>query len=163
MKLDVVGFGALNMDRLYQVNRIACEDEEAHINSLNESCGGSAANTIIGLAKLGLKTGFLGKVARDREGGMLIDHLKGEGVDCGALTISDEGRSGTVQGFVDPEGQRALYVDPGVNDEIDFPEVDLEYASDARLIHLSSFVGESIEAQKALLEKIPGKVKVSLG
>ena len=72
MKLDVVGFGALNIDKLYQVNRIAHEDEEAYITGFSESCGGSAANTIIGLARLGVKTGFIGKVATDREGTLLL-------------------------------------------------------------------------------------------
>ena len=45
MKLDVVGFGALNLDKLYQVNRIAHEDEESYIVDQTETCGGSAANT----------------------------------------------------------------------------------------------------------------------
>ena len=53
MKLDVVGFGALNMDTLYHVNRIAQEDEESYITDSTESCGGSAANTVVGLSRLG--------------------------------------------------------------------------------------------------------------
>ncbi|RLI17388.1 carbohydrate kinase family protein, partial [Candidatus Bathyarchaeota archaeon] len=56
-KFDVIGFGALNVDRLYKVNRIAHEDEESFVKEYFEACGGSAANTIVGLARLGLKTG----------------------------------------------------------------------------------------------------------
>ena len=81
MTLDVVGFGALNLDRLFQVNHIACEDEEGQIKNLHESCGGSAANTIIGLARLGLDTGFIGKISSDREGEILLVNLKNEDVD----------------------------------------------------------------------------------
>ncbi len=55
----VVGFGALNVDKLYRVNKIAHEDEESFIIDFMEACGGSAANTIVGLARLGLKTGFM--------------------------------------------------------------------------------------------------------
>ena len=160
--LDAVGFGALNLDRLYQVNKIAGEDEEAYITELNESCGGSAANTIIGMARLGLATGFLGKVASDREGDLLLENLKKEGVDTGGVIKSYHGRSGTVQGFVDTEGDRALYVDPGVNDEIRSQEINLEYLSNTRLIHLTSFVGKSIQAQKELLDAIPSKITVSM-
>jgi ribokinase len=160
--LDAVGFGALNLDRLYRVNKIAGEDEEAYITELNESCGGSAANTIIGMARLGLATGFLGKVARDQEGDLLLENLKKEGVDTEGVIKSHHGRSGTVQGFVDTEGERALYVDPGVNDEIRSPEINLEYLSNTRLIHLTSFVGKSIQVQKELLDAIPPKVTVSM-
>ena len=42
-----------------------------------------------------------------------------------ALFVTDDGRSGTVNGFVDGYGQRALYVDPGVNDRIEMDEIDL--------------------------------------
>ncbi|BDZ71237.1 carbohydrate kinase family protein [Methanobacterium petrolearium] len=162
MKLDVVGFGALNLDRLFQVNRIACKEEEGQIKNLHESCGGSAANTIIGLARLGLDTGFIGKIASDREGETLLDNLKNEDVDIQGIIKSSGGRSGTVHGYVDRKGERALYVDPGVNDSITTPEIDLEYASNTRLLHLTSFVGKSIEAQEELLENIPNQITVSL-
>ncbi|MEN6574283.1 PfkB family carbohydrate kinase, partial [Methanobacterium aggregans] len=81
MNLDVVGFGALNLDKLYRVNKIAGRDEEAYITGLTESCGGSAANTIVGLSRLGLKAGFIGKVAGDREGEILLQNLQNEDVN----------------------------------------------------------------------------------
>ncbi|MCC7551141.1 MAG: carbohydrate kinase family protein [Methanobacterium sp.] len=162
MSLDVIGFGALNLDRLFQVNKIACKDEEGYIEDLHESCGGSAANTIIGLSRLGMETGFLGKVASDREGKTLMENLKSEGVDTEGIIQSPTGRSGTVHGYVDLEGERALYVDPGVNDNITINEINQDYASSTRLIHLTSFVGKSIKAQEALLDIIPDEVKVSL-
>jgi ribokinase len=161
MIFQVVGFGALNLDKLYQVNKIAREDEESYIKDLKISCGGSAANTLIGLSRLNLKTAIIGKIAKDREGELLLENLKKEGVNINGLIISSEGRSGNVMGFVDSEGQRALYVDPGVNDEIEVGEVDLELAHDSRVLHLTSFVGESIKAQEALLEELPGQIIVS--
>ena len=162
MTVKVVGFGALNLDRLYRVNNIAGPDEEAYIHEVKESCGGSAANTIIALSRLGLKTGFLGKIGQDREGKILLHNMKQEGVDTSSIIISEFGRSGTVQGFVDPEGERALYVDPGVNDEILPVEIEKHYKWNPNLIHLSSFVGKSIEAQKTLLDIVDDSVKISL-
>ena len=166
MSFDAVGFGALNVDKLYRVNRIAREDEESYIKSLTESCGGSAANTIVGMSRLGLKTGFIGKVAQDREGKLLIEHFEDEGVDTGSVTLG-EGRSGVVNGFVDADGQRALYVDTGVNDLIEpEEEVHADYLNNSKVLHLASFVGKftdnSIEAQKNLLKKISDNVCVSL-
>ena len=49
MTLDVVGFGALNLDKLYVVNTLAERGEERIIRGCIEVAGGSAANTIVGL------------------------------------------------------------------------------------------------------------------
>jgi len=160
MSLDVVGFGALNIDKLYQVNKIAKEDEEAYIKDYTLSCGGSAANTIIGLSRLGLKTGYIGKVSNDSEGNLILDNLKNEDVNINGIVIG-EGRTGNVMGYVDLSGQRALYVDPGVNDLIKPEEIKIEYFKDIKILHLTSFVGDSIKAQESLLEELPANVKVS--
>jgi ribokinase len=56
--IEVVGLGALNIDHIYRVQRIL-NDGEAVVTESISSPGGSAANTIYGLAKLGVKTGFL--------------------------------------------------------------------------------------------------------
>jgi len=160
---DVVGFGALNVDKLYKVNKIAGPDEEGFIISCEESCGGSAANTIVGLARLGCRVGFIGKVANDREGKMLLEDFHREGVDTKGVIKARSGRSGVVMGFVDQKGERALYVDPGVNDTIDFEEINKDYAFKTTFLHLASFVGEkSFEAQKKLVGSLPEHVKVSL-
>ena len=55
-RFDVVGFGALNVDKLFKVNRIAHAEEENSIESQSEACGGSAANTTVGLARLGVQS-----------------------------------------------------------------------------------------------------------
>ena len=162
-RFDVIGFGALNVDKLYKVNKIAGPEEEGFIKGFEEACGGSAANTIVGLARLGCKVGFIGKVANDREGKMLLEDFRREGVNTKGIIRAEAGRSGTVMGFVDEKGERALYVDPGVNDTISFEEIDVGYACQAKFIHLTSFVGEkSFEAQKRFVENLPKNVKVSL-
>ncbi|MEM1563658.1 MAG: carbohydrate kinase family protein [Candidatus Bathyarchaeia archaeon] len=162
-RFDVIGFGALNVDKLYKVNKIAGPEEEGFIIGFEEACGGSAANTIVGLARLGCKVGFIGKVADDREGRMLLEDFRREGVNTRGIIRAKTGRSGTVMGFIDENGERALYVDPGVNDAISFKEIDVKYACQAKFLHLTSFVGEKpFEAQKKLVEILPEDVKVSV-
>lgn len=161
-EFDAVGFGALNVDKLFKVDRIAAAEEESSVIDYSEACGGSAANTIVGLARLGCKVGFLGKVASDPDGKMLRQSFKNERVDMEGITIVKEGRSGKAMGFVDMDGERALYIDPGVNDNIEPKNVSLAYAANAKLLHLSSFVGErSFQTQKWLVENISNKVKLS--
>jgi len=161
MRFDVVCFGALNMDKLYRVNRIAREEEESFIIDFKETPGGSAANTAVGLARLGLKVGFIGKVAEDREARLLLKDFHDEKVDTKGIVVSKRGRSGVVMGYVDKRGDRALYVDPGVNDSLEFEEIDFEYAKNTDILHLTSFVADKpFQAQTELL-KHGSDVKVS--
>ena len=160
---DAVGFGGLNVDKLFKVNKIAKAEEESFLMDCEEACGGSAANTIVGLARLGCKVGFIGKVADDREGKMLVEDFCRECVDTKGIIHSKHDRSGTVMGFVDEKGDRALYVDPGVNDTIEFDEINMEYAFQTLFLHLTSFVGEkSYQTQKRLIQALPQTVKLSL-
>jgi len=161
-KFDVVGFGALNVDTLFKVDRLAGAEEESHIQGSTQTCGGSAANTIVGLARLGCKVGFIGKVANDPEGNLQLECFKTEGVDTVGVIKARAGRSGRVLGFVNREGARALYIDSGVNDTIGIEEIKEDYASQTEFVHLTSFVGEkSFESQIKILRGLPNEVKVS--
>ena len=161
-KFDVIGFGALNVDMLFKVDKLASAEEESFIEDYKEACGGSAANTIVGLARLGCKVGFIGKVANDREGKMQLDCFKAEGVDTSGIVEATKGKSGSVMGFVDRKGARALYINSGVNDLVEPREIKWEYVSQTKFLHLSSFVGEkSFRAQKKLLSSLPDGVKIS--
>jgi ribokinase len=161
-KLDAIGFGALNVDKLFKVNRIAAEEEESFVVDHSEACGGSAANTMVALARLGCKVGFIGKVAGDVEGRMLLQDFRKEGVNTEGVTVATTGRTGKVMGFVGKGGERALYIDPGVNDTIKLDEIDTEYASSTKFLHLSSFVGkQSFETQKRIVDNLPEEVRVS--
>ncbi|HVP41753.1 MAG TPA: carbohydrate kinase family protein [Candidatus Krumholzibacteriaceae bacterium] len=163
MKLDVIGLGALNVDKLFLVEQIAKEDEESSIIDFEEACGGSAANTIVGLARLGLKTGYIGKIARDREGQLLLSDFKKEKVDIRGIVAAGNGRSGVVMGFVDKKGERAMYIDPGVNNSIKLEEINLQYANNTAFVHVSSFVGEkAFQVQKKLIASLSSDVKMSL-
>ena len=159
---DAVGFGALNVDKLFRVDKIAGREDESFVLEYQESCGGSAANTIVGLARLGLKVGFMGKAAHDREGQLLLEGFRQEKVDTRGIVVEKRGQSGVVMGFVDRGGQRALYVAAGVNDTIEPHDVDFDYVGRAKLLHVTSFVGEKpFESQKKLMQKLPSNIAVS--
>ncbi len=152
---QVVGFGALNLDRIYYVDRIVKPDEEGFISSIENHPGGSAANTIVGLSRLGIGAGYVGKVADDEAGRLLLDDLASEGVNTRGVTVSS-GRSGACLIMVDGHGERGILVDPGVNDTITTADVDmsvaLELINNAGLVHFTSFVcrgsDTSFETQK---------------
>ncbi|RLI80494.1 sugar kinase [Archaeoglobales archaeon] len=164
--MDVIGFGALNLDKIYRVDKIPREDEEGFVKDVELHPGGSAANTIVGLARLGLKTGYIGKVGNDGEGELLLKDFERENVDVNGV-VKAEGRSGNALIFVDDQGHRAILVDPGVNDTIRFDEVNLDYVSKFKLIHLTSFICKnglnSFLSQKRLVECLDIKVSFDPG
>jgi ribokinase len=160
MGFDVIGFGALNVDKFYCVNKIAREGEESSILSVNEAPGGSAANTIVGLARLGAKVGFIGKVAHDHEGELLLTDFKLENVNTEGIVVADHGHSGTASAFIDVKGERALYVHPSVNDSLTLDEINFNYAKQTKFLHLTSMYEKPFQAQKKLIDELPN-VKVS--
>ena len=160
MKFDVIGFGALNVDKIYRVPRIAREEEETFVYDVKEAAGGSAANTVVGLARLVLKTGFIGKVAKDHEGQLLLNDFVREGVNTNGIVIAEKGRSGVVAAYVDKKGARALYVHPSVNDSLTYEEINIEYAEQTSFLHLTSVDAKPFQAQKKLVAEL-NDVKVS--
>ncbi|HIH36625.1 MAG TPA: carbohydrate kinase family protein [Methanocellales archaeon] len=161
--MDVVGLGALNYDKLYVVTKIAKAGEEVGVKEVRESPGGSAANTIFGLARVGAKTGFIGAVGNDEEGGVILRDLANEDVDINRIKVLD-GNSGIAIGLVDDDGERSLYIYPGVNDEFDVSDVDVEYIEGAKFLHMSSFVDRrQLEMQVSLIERIKTRVSFNPG
>ncbi|MEM2070403.1 MAG: carbohydrate kinase family protein, partial [Archaeoglobaceae archaeon] len=71
--------------------------------------------------------------------------------------IKGKGRSGNAIILVDEHGNRAILVDPGVNDTIRYEEINLEAAKEYRMIHLTSFIckngTDSLESQKRIVKE----------
>jgi ribokinase len=162
--LDVLGFGALNLDKLYRVDKIAAAGEETFVKGLTISSGGSAANTIVGLARLGVNTGYIGKIANDSEGKYILNDLRNEEVNVKGIDITKKGRSGVCIGFVDDFGERSLYIDPGVNDNLAYKEINQDYVELSKFVHLTSFVGNiSFRAQKSLVKNFESEITMDPG
>ncbi|MDO5825568.1 MAG: hypothetical protein BZ137_05535 [Methanosphaera sp. rholeuAM130] len=166
MTFDIIGWGALNVDRLCRVNEFAPEDGETFIYEETKTCGGSASNTIIATSKLGLNVGYIGKIGNDSNGRMMKDYLQNNNVDVNHLIMDKNDETGEVIGFIDRIGNRKLYVTPKVNDKIYNDDINREYIRNTRILHLTSFVGlapneYSIDTQFELLEEISSDVTVS--
>jgi len=154
LNAEVIGFGALNVDKLYSVENIASKDEESFIKDETDTPGGSAANTIVGLSRLGCSTSIIGKIAEDEDGDLIEYNLAINGVYSNNLIYSETGSTGKCLGFVDSEGERCLYIDPGVNDEIRIDEINPLNIMRCKIMHYTSFVGDSFKTQIELLDKL---------
>ena len=152
LNAEVIGFGALNVDKLYSVENIASKDEESFIKGETDTPGGSAANTMVGLSRLGCSTSVIGKIAEDDDGDLIEYNLAINGIYTNNLIYSETGATGKCLGFVDSNGERCLYIDPGVNDEIRLDEINPLNIMRCKIMHYTSFVGDSFNTQIELLD-----------
>jgi ribokinase len=153
VKFDVIGFGAINLDKIYKTNKIVGSGGEGFITDIKAFPGGSAANSITALSKLSLKTGYIGKIGSDEDGKILLKSFENEGVDINGILKSKQGPSGHSVIFEDRLGEREIYVYPGSNDELEFEEIIIDYVKNTQALHLTSFIGERpFNAQKRLIE-----------
>ncbi|MBI4286503.1 MAG: carbohydrate kinase family protein [Chloroflexi bacterium] len=157
----VIGLGALNVDQIYRVERIL-EDGEAVVREAILSPGGSAANTIYGLARLGVSTGFIGVIGDDSEGRLVRAELQSAGVDIAHVKVKPGTRTGAVLCLTDSLGHRALYVWPGANSRLTAADIDLDYVNRASILHLSSFADEAqLGVTESLIKGLSPSVKIS--
>jgi ribokinase len=152
LNAEVIGFGALNVDKLYSVENIASKDEESFIKGETDTPGVSAANTMVGLSRLGCSTSIIGKIAEDDDGDLIEYNLAINGIYTNNLIYSETGATGKCLGFVDSNGERCLYIDPGVNDEIRLDEINPLNIMRCKIMHYTSFVGDSFNTQIELLD-----------
>jgi ribokinase len=181
--LDVIGFGAINLDIIYHVGSLSAisvngidllpgrefsvtSDEFSRILHAVEqrgtlkirTGGGSAANTVVALSSMGFETGFIGKVGHDLDGEWLRAEMRGVNLQG----IVSGGRSGRCLCILDVSQDRSLFLDTNTNDTLSSEEIDYGYATNARYIHLTSFVGEKpFLAQRALVDSVSPPTQIS--
>ncbi len=160
--IEVGGLGALNIDHLYRVEHIL-DDGEAVVNEAKSFPGGSAANTIYGLAKLGVNAGFIGVVGDDAaEGKILVNDFQKVGVDTSQIRIKGGAKSGSVLCLSDRLGKRSLYVSPGANNLLTMDDLDLTYINQVRMLYISSFADDrQFQILLGLINRLAPSTKVS--
>jgi len=159
--IQVVGVGALNIDHIYKVANIL-GDGETVVEKAEVFPGGSAANTIYGLGKLGINAGFFGAVGDDAEGTMLLRDFEGVGVDTSRIQVKPKATTGSVICLSDGRGKRSLYVLPGANNLLTIKDIDLSYINGAKILHLSSFASDKqFKISLELAEKLDDSVRLS--
>lgn len=151
----------MNYDKLYAVDEIVVDGEQLIMNS-DSQAGGSAANTIYALAKLGIKTGFIGVVGIDEEGKFLVGDLKSVNVDTGGIKMKSGCRTGSTICLTDRHGNRSIYIDPGANRKFTRKDISKSFVQSAEILHISSFIDdEQFLAQVYAIERINDKPKIT--
>jgi len=159
---DVIGVGALNMDRIYSVPRVVTDGAQL-IGEVAVAAGGCSANTTYALAKLGLRCGFLGAVGDDADGQIVLRSFAEVKVDTGHIVRKKGLATGSVLAFADGDGNRAMYAEPGANAFFQPEDLDAAYLANARLVLFSSFGGAiPLDVQRVAVEVLPPTTVIAL-
>ena len=145
MSLDVVSFGEALVDLLPdRRGRLRdCERFEVH-------SGGAPANVAVGLARLGVRVGFVGVVGDDEFGHLLARKLQAEGVET-RLRFTNRARTGVWFVSVDERGERSFFTPTGASsaDKL-IDESDVARLPSAHILHCGTSSHIQPDGQAAL-------------
>src|SRR5215475_14188375 len=117
-----------------------------------ESSGGSAGNTIAGLASLGGKGGFIGKVNNDQFGGVFRHDIRASGVTFETPSSEDGPPTARCLIFVTADAQRTMQTYLGACLELGPEDIEPEVISHAKVTYLEGYLWDPPQAKKAFLK-----------
>ena len=112
-----------------------------------EISGGSAANTIAGVASLGGKAAYIGKVADDEFGRIFAHDIKSIGVDY--RTQPANGAAPTARSIilVTPDGERTMNTFLGISPELGAKDLDHDLITAGKILYLEGYLFDSDAAK----------------
>ncbi len=144
------------------IGRVAIDFNPTDMNRpLSESCnfnkyvGGSPANIAVGLARLGKKVGFIGKVSDDQHGDYVVNYFKNEGIDTSNIFRAKNGEKLglTFTEIKSPSESSILMYRDGVADLMLEPgEVSEDYIKQAKAIVISGTALAQSPSREAALK-----------
>ncbi|GAC1586828.1 MAG: adenosine kinase [Acidimicrobiales bacterium] len=135
------------------VDLAASDAIHARLGPAVERSGGSAANTVAGLASLGATVGFIGRVASDRFGEVFTADLAELGVTFGGTAL--DGATGRCLVLVTPDADRTMCTTLGAASLLGRDDLDLALIRSAQITYLEGYLWDepvAIDALRAVIE-----------
>jgi len=166
--LDVVGIGNAIVDVLAHVDddfirenglekgvmtlidEAQAEAIYAKMGAAMEMSGGSAANTVAGIAALGGKGGFIGRVRNDQLGEIFGHDIRAGGVAYNAAPATDGKSTARCFVFVTPDAERTMLTFLGASTEIDKSDIDPELIASAKVTYMEGYLWDDPRAKAAI-------------
>lgn len=144
MKYDKGTWGPIE----YSCLKSILKDKDQHL--IQKSGGGSSANVIKGLAKLGQRCAVLGKIGSDDQGAFYLKSL----VNIDITPFLHRGALPTGQAlcFVTPDGQRTMRTYLGASHSEDEIEIDSKIFENIKLFHLEGYQLQNPKLFKEAIE-----------
>lgn len=114
-----------------------------------EISGGSAANTMVGVAALGGSAHYIGRVRDDQLGRVFGHDLRAAGVGYSTTPAPDGPATGCCLILVTPDAQRTMNTFLGASSLLDPDDVDPTLLARARVLYMEGYLFDRPEAQRA--------------
>jgi sugar/nucleoside kinase (ribokinase family) len=115
-----------------------------------EASGGSAANTVAGIAALGGTCGFIGQVADDQLGGVFAHDIRAGGIAFTTEARAGEPTTARCLIFVTPDGQRTMNTFLGASQFLPEAALDRDMIADAAILYLEGYLWDPEEPRAAM-------------
>ena len=114
-----------------------------------ERSGGSAANTIAGLASFGARSAFIGRVAEDQFGEVFAHDIRAIGVAFNTPPATSGAPTAVCIIFVTPDGERTMNTFLGASTELGPREIDEALIKSAQVTYLEGYLFDKPDAKEA--------------
>jgi len=114
--------------------------------------GGSAANTIVGVAGFGARAAYVGKVKDDEVGRAYVHDIRAAGVAFDTPPAADGAATGCSYILVTPDGERTMNTYLGAAQELTPKDIDPQQIAAAGIIYLEGYLWDPQSAKDAFLK-----------
>jgi sugar/nucleoside kinase (ribokinase family) len=116
-----------------------------------EISGGSAANTTVGVASLGARAAFVGKVMDDELGRSFAHNIRAAAVSFDTPPASDGPSTGRCYVLVTPDGERTMNTYLGAAQDLHPRDIDADAIAAAEVTYLEGYLWDPPRAKEAFL------------
>ncbi|QFR34081.1 adenosine kinase [Ancylobacter sp. TS-1] len=169
-QLDVIGFGNAIVDVISRAEEAFLDRHDMRKGGMTlidearaeavyaamgpgvEISGGSAANTMVGVAALGGRSGFAGKVRDDELGGIFAHDIRAAGVAYATPPAASGPATARCLILVTPDGERTMNTFLGAAQDLSPADVDEAMVTSAAVTYLEGYLWDPPAAKEAFLK-----------
>jgi adenosine kinase len=169
-KYDVLGIGNAIFDVLVQTDDGFLDShgmtkggmaliDEARAASIyrdmgpaTEMSGGSAANTIVGIANLGARAAYVGKIKDDQIGGLYAHDIRAAGVAFETRPAPGGPATGCSYILVTPDGERTMNTYLGAAQDLTPADIDEAQIAASAILYLEGYLWDPASAKEAFVK-----------
>ena len=119
-----------------------------------EISGGSAANTMAGVASFGGSAGFIGKVADDEFGRIFSHDIRSIGVNFSSEPVANAAPTSRSLILVTPDGERTMNTFLGISTELDSETLDRDLIANSAIVYLEGYLFDRPTAKAAFRQAV---------
>ncbi len=147
---DVIARTGVERGAMTMVEAARSDEIYAQLGPAQETSGGSAANTTVGVTAFGGRAAFIGRIADDTFGKVFAHDLRSAGVEFDVSPATDGSPTGKCLVIVGADAERTMCTYLGAGAEINPLDVDADRIAGAAITYLEGYLWDGPAAKDAI-------------